>query len=359
MADTIEVLERAYSDSATREAGVPTADRYPDSDPGIPADLSMGHHGGRQRRLFRDPHEVGLITSRKTPAATGPRRNTAGPGLLRPHPADLHAQCRAARLHQRRRAAAHAGRRRRRHRRQMHLARRFRRGRHARLGRHGARHLEAFAWCATSKSCRSSAPRAPNREVSPRRCGYGSASRRGRARHPSRSTAAPTSWRPDRCDGAGHRRRSGRLPGTHMVVVGGTGMPDGKTTAKVDRWLRFGNAPQPWGLPEIRQGPLAPHLCGNDGRRRQDISEPEGRRGGPHRSGGRSGGLARRPHCRRSGGTQIGSRDHLFGTRQHAGRALLCRGRTGLRAIVPGERRAAKFRPTGCCRTSKTEGGEA
>ncbi|MCZ6610889.1 MAG: ornithine cyclodeaminase family protein [Alphaproteobacteria bacterium] len=37
-------------------------------------------------------------------------------------------------------------------------------------------------------------------------------------------------------------------PGTHVVVVGGSGAPDPATIAKIDVSLRFGNAPQPWGL---------------------------------------------------------------------------------------------------------------
>jgi alanine dehydrogenase len=39
-------------------------------------------------------------------------------------------------------------------------------------------------------------------------------------------------------------------PGTHVVNVGG-GQPDARTLAKVDVYLRFGNAPAPWGAPEM------------------------------------------------------------------------------------------------------------
>jgi alanine dehydrogenase len=39
-------------------------------------------------------------------------------------------------------------------------------------------------------------------------------------------------------------------PGTHVVNVGG-GQPDPKTLAKVDVYLRFGNAPAPWGQPDM------------------------------------------------------------------------------------------------------------
>lgn len=40
-------------------------------------------------------------------------------------------------------------------------------------------------------------------------------------------------------------------PGTHVVNVGGGGVPDAATLEKVDVYLRFGSAPPPWGLPEF------------------------------------------------------------------------------------------------------------
>ncbi len=43
-------------------------------------------------------------------------------------------------------------------------------------------------------------------------------------------------------------------PGTHVVVVGGSGAPDAATIDKIDVSLRFGNAPQPWGLDEFGKG---------------------------------------------------------------------------------------------------------
>jgi ornithine cyclodeaminase/alanine dehydrogenase-like protein (mu-crystallin family) len=45
----------------------------------------------------------------------------------------------------------------------------------------------------------------------------------------------------------------GRLlePGAHVVNVGGGGKPDAATLERVDVCLRFGNAPAPWGLPEL------------------------------------------------------------------------------------------------------------
>ena len=47
---------------------------------------------------------------------------------------------------------------------------------------------------------------------------------------------------------------SGRYlePGTHIVNVGGGGgRPDDESLQRVDVYLRFGNAPAPWGLPEL------------------------------------------------------------------------------------------------------------
>lgn len=43
-------------------------------------------------------------------------------------------------------------------------------------------------------------------------------------------------------------------PGSHIVVVGGSGAPDPASIEKIDVSLRFGNAPQPWGLPEFGRG---------------------------------------------------------------------------------------------------------
>ncbi len=40
-------------------------------------------------------------------------------------------------------------------------------------------------------------------------------------------------------------------PGTHVVNVGAGGIPDAATLARIDAYLRFGNAPAPWGMPEL------------------------------------------------------------------------------------------------------------
>ena len=40
-------------------------------------------------------------------------------------------------------------------------------------------------------------------------------------------------------------------PGTHIVTIGGGGVPDSASLARVDVYLRFGNAPAPLGHPEL------------------------------------------------------------------------------------------------------------
>src|SRR5205085_7383282 len=40
-------------------------------------------------------------------------------------------------------------------------------------------------------------------------------------------------------------------PGTHIVVVGGTGKPDAASLRRVDVYLRFGDTPAPVGHPEL------------------------------------------------------------------------------------------------------------
>jgi ornithine cyclodeaminase/alanine dehydrogenase-like protein (mu-crystallin family) len=39
--------------------------------------------------------------------------------------------------------------------------------------------------------------------------------------------------------------------GTHIVVVGGSGKPDGESLKRVDVYLRFGDTPAPVGHPEL------------------------------------------------------------------------------------------------------------
>jgi ornithine cyclodeaminase/alanine dehydrogenase-like protein (mu-crystallin family) len=69
-------------------------------------------------------------------------------------------------------------------------------------------------------------------------------------------------------------------PGTHVVVIGGSGLPDRKTIAKVDRWLRFGSAPQPWGLPEFGKGRSRLTYAAMTQEVAKTYLSPDGKRGG-------------------------------------------------------------------------------
>ena len=69
-------------------------------------------------------------------------------------------------------------------------------------------------------------------------------------------------------------------PGTHVVVIGGSGWPDQNTIAKVDRWLRFGNAPQPWGLPEFGKGRSKLTYAAMSEDVAKQYMTPDGKRGG-------------------------------------------------------------------------------
>jgi ornithine cyclodeaminase/alanine dehydrogenase-like protein (mu-crystallin family) len=80
----------------------------------------------------------------------------------------------------------------------------------------------------------------------------------------------------------------GRLiePGAHLVNVGGGGKPDAASLARVDVYLRFGNAPAPWGLPEMgladeyltwaaRPDPDSPARTKKFGKRGHGVCLPE------------------------------------------------------------------------------------
>ena len=73
-------------------------------------------------------------------------------------------------------------------------------------------------------------------------------------------------------------------PGTHIINVGGGGRPDEATLARVDVYLRFGNAPAPWGLPEMadeyltwaaRPNPDSPARTKKFGKRGRGVSLPD------------------------------------------------------------------------------------
>ena len=68
--------------------------------------------------------------------------------------------------------------------------------------------------------------------------------------------------------------------GTHVVVIGGSGAPDDTTIEKIDRSLRFGNAPQPWGLPEFGKGKSRLTYAAMTPEIAETRLSPDGKRGG-------------------------------------------------------------------------------
>ena len=205
MDDCIRVQEEAFTKLPTGGAiHRPRIDMY------FPCERAgrlfpLGHHGRRQRRLFRHPHEVRhhhLAEGRERQLDRGeilPRARH----LLRPHLPGLDPQRRAARLHQRRRAAALPRRRRRRHRGEISRARGHPRRRHARLRRHGAhvpRRLQVRARHPAVQGLQpdAGAPRGlrrgDERGASTSRCAR-STIRARRCAAPIFSRPAPTAWR--------------------------------------------------------------------------------------------------------------------------------------------------------------------
>ncbi|HEX9810381.1 MAG TPA: ornithine cyclodeaminase family protein [Alphaproteobacteria bacterium] len=69
-------------------------------------------------------------------------------------------------------------------------------------------------------------------------------------------------------------------PGTHVIVVGGSGWPDRATIAKIGASLRFGDAPQPWGLPEFGKGRSRLTFAAMTEEIAQKRMTPDGKRGG-------------------------------------------------------------------------------
>ena len=140
--------------------------------------------------------------------------------------------------------------------------------------------------------------------------------------------------------------------GTHIVNIGGSGLPDAASLARVDVYLRFGDAPAPTSRPDLRlddefiawEARPAARKHG-DGRRKKahGIALPD-KAHQPRRSRGRQG---ERPH--------VGRSDHLVRARQSARRAILCRRGQGLRS---GQTRRARPRdsdaalPPGCAQLS-------
>jgi ornithine cyclodeaminase/alanine dehydrogenase-like protein (mu-crystallin family) len=69
-------------------------------------------------------------------------------------------------------------------------------------------------------------------------------------------------------------------PGTHVVVVGGAGWPDAATIDKIDVSLRFGDAPQPWGLPEFGKARSRITYAAMSKETAEKLMTPDGKRGG-------------------------------------------------------------------------------
>lgn len=58
-------------------------------------------------------------------------------------------------------------------------------------------------------------------------------------------------------------------PGTHVVNIGGGGMPDVRTLERVDVYLRMGDAPAPQGLPPFDQSYLSWRVAGDSPAKKQ------------------------------------------------------------------------------------------
>ncbi len=69
-------------------------------------------------------------------------------------------------------------------------------------------------------------------------------------------------------------------PGTHVVVVGGSGGPDDATVEKIAVSLRFGNAPQPWGLEDFGKGKSRITYAAMTPEIAEKRMSPDGKRGG-------------------------------------------------------------------------------
>ena len=68
-------------------------------------------------------------------------------------------------------------------------------------------------------------------------------------------------------------------PGAHIIHVGGGGVPDPASLARVDVYLRFGNAPAPWGLPELGLADEYITWAARPDARRASHTKKGGRRG--------------------------------------------------------------------------------
>ncbi len=69
-------------------------------------------------------------------------------------------------------------------------------------------------------------------------------------------------------------------PGTHIVVIGGSGKPDARSIERIDVSLRFGDAPQPWGLPEFGKARSRLTYAAMTEETAKKYMSPDARRGG-------------------------------------------------------------------------------
>jgi ornithine cyclodeaminase/alanine dehydrogenase-like protein (mu-crystallin family) len=69
-------------------------------------------------------------------------------------------------------------------------------------------------------------------------------------------------------------------PGTHIVVIGGSGRPDPASIDRIDVSVRFGDAPQPWGLPEFGKARSRLTYAAMTEKVAEKHMSPDARRGG-------------------------------------------------------------------------------
>ena len=272
--------------------------------------------------------------------------------VLRADPAHLDRERRAAGLHQRRRAAAHARGRRRRRSACKYMANATPKWSACWApAAWRARTCEAFTARAQHQQAAGLQPDRENREAFGARDGARTASRWRSATRRRTSTRRAYRRRADRFRRPGDWTAPARAGHAHRQIGGG-GIPDAASLARVDVYLRFGNSPAPVGTARIRARRREPRLGGAPGagatRRRPHKRAPTASAAG-------QGGLPR-GHA-----SAAGEGPHLGATRSPIRSAATCRARSstpspagstsGARARAWG----ARFRPNGSCRTSATD----
>ena len=69
-------------------------------------------------------------------------------------------------------------------------------------------------------------------------------------------------------------------PGTHVVVIGGSGGPDDVLMGRIDASLRFGNAPEPWGLERFKTAKSRLTYVAMTDAEAETAMSPDAKRGG-------------------------------------------------------------------------------